>query len=153
MTSQEMRKRATPFSEAERLALTEAIRDRYGILFGALGPEVTFKAKTVAWKEVLEAVNKVSGNLRTMQQLKEKYKNLKKEAISKAAHNTKEFKKTGGGAAEVFELDASSQAILDTMPKASIHGIEDGIDTSIQKGKHQRITKLNLLSLHELWSD
>lgn len=130
-TDAKPKKRAVPFNDGEKLALTEAIKEHHSILFGNLKPELTFKDKTEAWKEVQEAVRKVSGQLRTITQLKEKYKNMKRETKSIAAHNKKEIFKTGGGAADVVELDPASQAILDTIPMASIQGIASGIDTSI----------------------
>lgn len=130
------RKRALAFSDAEKLALSEAIKDRHEVLFGGLKPDLTFKTKNEAWKDVQEAVHKVSGIKRTVTQLREKYKNMKRETKSFAAHNKRELFKTGGGYADIVVLDPASQAILETIPKAAIQGIDGGVDTSVPRGMY-----------------
>jgi hypothetical protein len=126
--------RASKFSDSEKLALTEAIRDRYSILFGKLDPKLTRQDKTKAWNEVLVAVNAVSSEVRSLHQVQEKYKNMKKDVKAAASHNNKEIRKTGGGKAELMEFDSCAENILLTIPAAAISGIKGGIDTSELEG-------------------
>lgn len=124
------KKRATKFTDAEKLALTESIKERYSILFGKLNSTTNRQDKTKAWGEVLSAVNAVSSVTRTLSQIQEKYKNMKKDVKAIAAENKKEITKTGGGTANISDLDASALNILESIPRAAISGIPEGIDTS-----------------------
>lgn len=91
---------------------------------------MTKKKKQEAWAKVVTAVNAVSNVVRTAEQCKEKYKGLKKKAKDDAAHNKKEIFKTGGGSADLREINEVSDVILANVPSALISGIEGGFDTS-----------------------
>jgi len=123
-------KRAPHFTEAECLALSEAVAEKIAILDGSFSPTLTFAKKKAAWAYVLECVNSVSSYKRTLKQIQEKHKNMKKNGKAAEAHNRKEMKRTGGGKADIKELTQAELNILATIPAAAISGIEGGIDTS-----------------------
>jgi hypothetical protein len=134
--------RASKFSDSEKLALTEAVRDRHSILFGNLDPKLTRQDKTRAWNEVVLAVNAVSSEVRSLHQVQEKYKHMKKDVKAAASHNKTEIGKTGGGKAELMRIDSCAENILLTIPAAAISGIKGGIDTSELEGNPPLKTSL-----------
>jgi len=124
--------RAPKFTEAEKLALSVALLEKDKIINGQFSPTLTKQTKSKAWSEICEAVNAVSAVPRSLAQIQEKAKNMKKNTKEIASHNAKEIRKTGGGSADLREMDACSQNILMTLPTTAIIGIKGGIDTSAQ---------------------
>lgn len=142
--------RGKNWTEGEVHALTKAISDDYPTLYGKFTPTLTKKKKLEAWAKVVAAVNAVSNVVRTPEQCKEKYKGLKKKAKDDAAHNKKEIIKTGGGSADLREINEVSDVILANVPSALISGIEGGFDTSrmaLISGRYTRLPS-NIHRLH-----
>lgn len=124
------RQRAQNWTDEERLALSSAYASRYLDIDGSFRPNLTNKDKQKLWDEVVAAVNAVSSTMRTSKQIEEKLKGMRKSTKKIESGNQKEILKTGGGQAEIVELDEAEQILLQTIPKTSISGIEGGFDTS-----------------------
>jgi len=103
------------------------------VLHGKLSSTVRNTHKQEAWARLLEAVNFVGSNQRSLKQVQDKMKNLKKRYKSAAANNSKEIRKTGGGESSVEEINRVGEKILSTMSTTTLHGIKGGFDSSAQR--------------------
>lgn len=129
--------RGENFTPEEEVALANAIKDREEMLFGRFRSTAITKAnKFKAWMEVRDAVNAVGGNNRLLTTIRTKHKNMKSATKRIESTNRKEMKKTGGGRAPIIPLSESQSIILQTIPEASITGIEGGIDLHEDTGKY-----------------
>lgn len=126
----QLQRRANNWSDGEKLELSQAVRERYFVLFGELSNTLTKRDKDAAWSEVVTSVNIIGGQNRTLSQVKEKYKDLKKRVKGDVSSNNKEMGKTGGGAPTLKPIDACAENILANISPACISGIIAGIDTS-----------------------
>ena len=82
------------FSQAETHALLEGLRAHYGIMRTKLSSAVTAKTKRDIWTDVAKRVNATgSGHLRTLEQVKLRWKNLKRKATKD--HSEAQKPKTG----------------------------------------------------------
>jgi exosome complex RNA-binding protein Rrp42 (RNase PH superfamily) len=85
----------TFFSNAENMALVEAVQQNKDVLLGRLTMSVTKDKKISAWNKVAEAVNSIAGMGRTGLQCEKRWYNLQSKAIHTVADYKKETNKTG----------------------------------------------------------
>ena len=83
------------FSDAESLALIEAVTARRDVLLSKLDNEITARAKAAAWEEVKEEVNTVSRVGRDTDEVKRKYKDLRVTVKKKASLDAQHMEGTG----------------------------------------------------------
>lgn len=70
------------------------------------------------------------------QQLKSKWKEMKRLTKQKVTNNKREMAKTGGGVAKIMELSTVDRLVETTIGKASLHGV-GGMDTL--KGLYEKL--------------
>lgn len=132
-------KKAQNFSEEEVRILVEMYVENKDVILGKFNSAAGAFGKKRIWNEILEAVNAVGANGRTLDQVKKKLKNLKQGTKTLAVANTKSIKKTGGGSDEDEELDDNQEKLLTTISTRQIHGIPGGLD--IHEHKNLTIPK------------
>ena len=92
-------------------------------LFGELkGPIFTQATRDRAWTAVAEKVNAVSPVLRSVQDLKNKFADLKTRTKQKANQLCREARKTGGGQNPAAKLTNSEELLCSFIGKESIEG-------------------------------
>ncbi|ODM87280.1 putative nuclease HARBI1 [Orchesella cincta] len=123
-------KRSPNWSEGEKLALSAAAKTRHSYLVEKVNPNLTAKDKKSAWNEVVDEVNAVSSNNRTLAQIQEKYRNLRKEVKAAEAKRKRNISGTGGGSVILPKVEPWYENILATLSYEAINGIKGGIDTS-----------------------
>ncbi|ODM99490.1 putative nuclease HARBI1 [Orchesella cincta] len=123
-------KRSPNWSEGEKLALSAAAKTRHSYLVEKVNPSLTARDKKSAWNEVVDEVNAVSSNNRTLAQIQEKYRNLRKEVKAAEAKRKRNISGTGGGSVILPKVEPWYENILATLSYEAINGIKGGIDTS-----------------------
>ncbi|XP_033121468.1 myb-related transcription factor, partner of profilin-like [Anneissia japonica] len=123
-------KRNTHFSANEITAIVGGVSRRKSIINGSLcGSTVTCSQKKKrAWEEVADEVWAVGGSVRTVEEIKKKWSNIKVESKKQGALHRHESNKTGGAPAA---LDDECQKILATIGDAAIYGIKGGLEGTI----------------------
>jgi hypothetical protein len=121
--------------------VTEVDKRRH-VLFGPLrGPSLTHFHRARAWEQVLSCVNAVAPAIRTVGELKKKFKDMKNRVKTTANTLKREARKTGGGENEAIPLTAIEEKMLSFIGIESIEGISGGIDSFRQTGKYIHINK------------
>ena len=121
------------FTSDEVDILVDLYNKYQNILQGKFGSVSGAGLKKKKWNEILEAVNTIGQNNRTIPQLKKKMKNLRQKVKQKASDNKKSFRKTGGGSDDDDEPDEVEDKILATISATQVHGIVGGIDTHYER--------------------
>ena len=85
------------FSLTEIATLTEKVEENLAILQSKLTNSITNQKKNELWSKIAAAVNAVGTEKRTLNEVKEKWKNLHSSAKKEFVGFTKKRKKTGGG--------------------------------------------------------
>nr|XP_015839408.1 PREDICTED: myb-related transcription factor, partner of profilin-like [Tribolium castaneum] len=123
-------RRAKNFTPTEVEILIVEVENRRNILFGPLkGPSLTQYHRDRAWDQVLSHVNSVAPCVRSVGELKKKFKDLKSRTKSRANALLRESRKTGGGENDAAPLNAFEEKMLTFVGKESVEGIRGGIDT------------------------
>ena len=99
------RKNKPPFSQEECIALARTYAEHHSILNGTVTSTITHAKKKASWEKVAAAVNAVSGTYRTVEDIKNKHKNMKKNTKTVTSDNKKDYVKPGGGKGHVTELE------------------------------------------------
>jgi Myb/SANT-like DNA-binding protein len=128
--AEEVGKEKQYFSPEEIDVLSSMYTENSGLLQGTFQGASGSKLKKRKWEELRVAVNAVSGNSWTQEQLKKKIANLRRETKSKASGNKKKINKTGGGQVEIFELTQNEEQLLSTFSAHQLTGIPGGIDVN-----------------------
>ena len=90
------RKRETNFSDAEIRVLLELVKENHFVLFGTLnGTTITAKKKDRVWESITCSVNARGSVMRTKQQIKRKWFDLKSLALKLRKYQ--QNPPTGGG--------------------------------------------------------
>ena len=108
-------KRKKNFSSSEVEVLLQEITQRKKIIFSSLSAGCTNTNKKEAWEAVTRAVDAVSGEGRTIEDVKKKWFDLKCETKRTIAKFRREMQRTGGGTADttpMSELDQRIGAII-----------------------------------------
>lgn len=93
------RPRKTNWSDSEITVLTERVEEKLDLIRSKFSDSVTNGNKNAAWREIAEAVNAVGVAYRTVQEVRDKWKNMTSAAKKEFSAFGKEQRKTGGGPA------------------------------------------------------
>ena len=125
------RKRKPNFSMNEMSVITDSVQKNLDIIQSKLTNNVTNKKKNQIWEEITKDVNAVGKANRTVQEVKDKWKNLHSTAKKEFSTFKKESKKTGGGPPPKQPSQSSEQIIEifeDTPAFSGLRGFETGGD-------------------------
>ena len=87
--------RNSNWSEREKDVIIEQCTKNANIIHGAISSNLTMFHKNKIWQEITDNVNAVGGANRTLNQVKNKWKNLRSRSIDKVRGYNREFNKTG----------------------------------------------------------
>ena len=87
------RSRKTNWSDSEITVLTEKVEENLDLIRSKFSNNVTNAKKNAAWLEITEAVNAVGVAYRTVQEVRDKWKNLTSTAKKEFSDFGKEKKK------------------------------------------------------------
>ena len=121
------------FSGEEIAALVEGYAKAKDVLLGNFQTPAGAQLKKAKWEEILNAVNAVGHNNRSLDKVKKKITNMKQTTKAIAVANKKSIKKTGGGPNEEQSLDPIQEKLLSTISQRQISGIEGGLDVHEKK--------------------
>ncbi|KYB24574.1 hypothetical protein TcasGA2_TC031761 [Tribolium castaneum] len=125
-------RRAKNFTPTEVEILIVEVENRRNILFGPLkGPSLTQYHRDRAWDQVLSHVNSVAPCVRSVGELKKKFKDLKSRTKSRANALLRESRKTGGGENDAAPLNAFEEKMLAFVGKESVEGIRGEVSTPL----------------------
>ena len=125
------RKRKPNFSVSEIAIITEYVGKNLHIIQSKLTNNITNKAKKEMWEEITREVNAVGQASRSVQEVKDKWKNLHSDAKKEFNTFRRESKKTGGGPPPKPPSQSSEKLIelLEGTPAFSgLEGFEAGGD-------------------------
>ena len=125
------RKRKPNFSVSEIAIITEYVGKNLHIMQSKLTNNITNKAKKEMWEEITREVNAVGQASRSVQEVKDKWKNLHSDAKKEFNTFRRESKKTGGGPPPKPPSQSSEKLIelLEGTPAFSgLEGFEAGGD-------------------------
>ena len=125
------RKRKPNFSMNEMSVITDSVRKNLDIIQSKLTNNITNKKKNQIWEEITKDVNAAGKANRTVQEVKDKWKNLHSTAKKEFSTFRKESKKTGGGPPPKQPSQSSEQIIEifeDTPAFSGLRGFETGGD-------------------------
>lgn len=107
-------KRKKNFSNAEVEVLLQEVTKKRLILFSSVSSGCKVTEKKDAWNAITHAVNVVSGEKRTAEEVKKKWFDLKSETKKSIAKQRREMQTTGGGQTclEPSELEQRIGAII-----------------------------------------
>ena len=89
------RPRKTNWSSSEITVLTEKVEEKLDLIRSKFSNSVTNAKKNAAWLEITEAVNAVGVAYRTVQEVRDKWKNLTSTTKEEFSDFGKEQRKTG----------------------------------------------------------
>ena len=124
--------------------LTEKVEENLGLIRSKFSNNVT-NAKNAAWLEITEAVNAVGVAYRTVQEVRDKWKNLTSTAKKDFSDFGKEQRKTGGAPAPKKPSNATAKIIEIFKETPSFDGLS-GFETNPGKLKF-KILQFVLCSL------
>ena len=105
------RPRKTNWSSSELTVLTEKVEKKLDLIRSKFSDSVTNAKKNAAWLEITEAVNAVGMAYCTVQEVRDKCKNLTSTAKKEFSNFGKEQRKTGGGLAPKKPSHATAKII------------------------------------------
>ena len=108
------------FSQAEIIAMLEEIRGRKEVILSRLQNNLTHRMKAEAWRKVTEAVNARGVAMRSVADVKKKWKGVKSDT-TQAVRNQK---KTGGGPEEKPAIYAELVFAIIGEHSEGVHGID-----------------------------
>ena len=123
------RKRKTNFSPLEISVVTESVIKHIDVIQSKLTNNITTPQKSQVWEEITKEVNAVGRANHSVQEIKDKWKNLHSTAIKEFSNYKKEYKKTGGGPPPKPPSQSSEQIIEifeDTPAFSRLEGFETG---------------------------
>ena len=123
------RKRKPNFSPLEISVITESVKKNIDVIQSKLTNNITNKKKSQVWEEITKEVNAVGRANRSVQEIKDKWKNLHSTAKKEFSNYKKEYKKTGGGPPPKPPSQSSEQIIdifEDTPAFSGLGGFETG---------------------------
>ncbi|KAH3706305.1 hypothetical protein DPMN_065690 [Dreissena polymorpha] len=129
-------KRAKAFSEREIDVITDFMKTNIHKLranHGSGGPGMVARVRDI-WSELLAGVNACGNGSRSLQQVKEKWRNVVNIELAKNAKSevSRERNHATGGGPPLLEMSQTSQAVASLFAtSASFHGIVEDADTVI----------------------
>ncbi|XP_064639555.1 nuclear apoptosis-inducing factor 1-like [Lineus longissimus] len=131
-------KRKANFSETEKRVLLSDVEKYYSIINGKFGDSVTMQRKNETWKKITDHVNAASTCLRTVDEIKKKWEDLKTRTKRKATGIKKTVNETGNVPLKdtpVEQLTDVENRIVGLLGVIRTQGIDGGIDTDVPKDK------------------
>ena len=100
------------------------------IINAKFSDNVTLGKKAKAWEKITASVNCINVNVqRTTDEIKKRWQDIKQSTKSKEAQRRKELKKTGGGDADIQELNPIEEKAVAIIGTAAMEGVPGGVDT------------------------
>ncbi|XP_064459442.1 uncharacterized protein LOC135369824 isoform X3 [Ornithodoros turicata] len=124
------RRRASAWSDEERLEFLQEVMQRRNIIRGRFSPLLTKQDKKAAWEEIAAVLSaRHPSALRTVPELKKQWDNLCSRHRAIFAEFKRQSTQTGAGV-NVSQLSAVTQAVIDIISDDPplISGVEGGID-------------------------
>ena len=128
------RPRKTNWSDLEITVSTEKVEENLDLTRCKFSNNITNGKKNAAWLEITEAVNAVGVAYRTVQEVRDKWKNLTSTAKKEFSDFGKEQRKTGGGPAPKKPSNATAKIIEIFKETPSLTGLS-GFETNPGKLK------------------
>jgi hypothetical protein len=123
-----MSNKATYIQGEELQTLVSLCAEHASLLYGTFKGSSGSAMKAAKWQEILDSVNAVGQNNRTMAQIQRKMTNIRQTTKAIASSNKTSIIKTGGGEDETDELNDTQKMALATISTHSIKGIPRGFD-------------------------
>lgn len=76
VSGKQRRPRKTNWSDSEKTVLTEKVEENLDLIRAKFSDSVTNAKKNATWLEITEAVNAVGVDFRTIQEVRDKWRNL-----------------------------------------------------------------------------
>ena len=87
--------RNSNWTEVEKDIILEQCTQQALIIHGPICASLTTQMKNKVWEEIASKVNSAGGANRTLEQVKNKWKNMRSRSVEKVREYTRESKKTG----------------------------------------------------------
>jgi hypothetical protein len=124
------RKRKANFTATEVALLTEMTEPHLPLLSSKFTNSVTNEKKKVVWANICQAINAQGVDIRTCDDIKEKWQALQKNAKAAAAEEKRNILKTGGGQGHSHHDPITDKIIAMYSACPTWTGIEGGLETS-----------------------
>ncbi|OWF48802.1 nuclear apoptosis-inducing factor 1-like [Mizuhopecten yessoensis] len=121
------RTRKPNFSVTELSALVEGVMNSREIILGKFSDTVSNEKKKREWVIITKAVNAVSSNVRTTDDVRKKWQDWASVVKGKEAKLKRERAKTGGGTIDGNELSELEQKVIEVLGVTAVHGISGDI--------------------------
>ena len=130
-----MDKRRPQFTQPEVETLKKGYLQHRAIIEAVLSKTVTKQSKDVVWEKITAEISSIAAAtgrtwIRTPEEVKKKYKNLKSLAKEKIATERRSTNKSGGGPPDV-PLGMEDEFENSFLGNAAFEGISDGKDLSL----------------------
>ncbi|XP_022161484.1 uncharacterized protein LOC111027418 [Myzus persicae] len=122
------RPRCTNFSATEENTLVELAAKYSSVLECKKSDHDVWQSKIAIWMKIQEQFTATTGSLREVQNLKDKYENLKRKAKKTEADRKKEVFKTGGGTAHSTVAPSATHKVLIEIMGSSAVGLQNIFD-------------------------
>ncbi|CAG2252145.1 unnamed protein product [Mytilus edulis] len=123
--------RGTNFTSMEVNLISRRVVEELGLLRGKFGPDITADAKNKMLAKITDEVNALGVSYRKLSTVKNKFRNLTRDAKEKFTYERKERNKTGGGPAPK-PISMAEENIINAMKDtSSFKGIDGGMETSV----------------------
>lgn len=126
-----MFKRKPNFSEEEVQQLLTSVANHKSQVFGRFAgtPGVGGSTRAEAWAQIQREVQSHTAIVRTTDELKKKWCDLKNKAKQETARHRREQSRTGGGPPPA-PLSETSKEVMSMLGEESVDGVPGGIDSS-----------------------
>ena len=142
-----VRKRKCNFSSLETAVLVEKYEEHKVLLDSKLTNQLTYIKKCILWEEITQAVNFVGNASRTTDEIRAKWKGLKKAAKKACSFEIRQARKTGGGPPEksnenTEETPVVLNKIVDMYRQSSSFvGVDGGLEAGVPVAREFPVTK------------
>jgi len=126
---EEKKNKKPRFSEREIEILVSMVKEKNDVLFGKFSDVVSNGKKKEAWGNVVNAVNAVSFTVRTMEELKKKWDDMKRGTKKRASAVKNDQMKTGGGRPDIPPLTSIEEDVVSILGEERVFGLPSGLDT------------------------
>ncbi|XP_064651370.1 uncharacterized protein LOC135502462 [Lineus longissimus] len=151
----EKRQRKENFTPREIQKLVDLLSARWKLISSKFGDNVTLERKNKAWKEITLKINSISPCLRTKEELKKKWDDLKLNAKKKASKKTRSVAVTGNlplddpssgdncasGGGMSCSLNDMDERIVGLMGNDLVQGIDGGFGSAARQTTPKSRTK------------
>ncbi|XP_072377429.1 uncharacterized protein [Diabrotica undecimpunctata] len=123
------RSRSVNFTKEEELLLIEEVSKYKSIIECKTTNKLNWNEKENAWKKIVANFNSKNFHTRTLDQVRAKYDNIKSKARKEVAKLRCYQAGTGGGPCSSFNLDTSTDAVLNLMNLKTVMGLTAEFDS------------------------